>query len=164
MSTPDLRARKTTAEPTSQQKTWHCGTWKTATSHMSFRFLPAQRNRTREWMMDADCLKFTKAEISKTWGQKDYGTVNCWPKSVYRGHSGGTQETTMVTQKPSVSCPSRYKEWSKPDHFGTHIWVFVTGGYGCMSTETTGEICYIFLNKHHLLPWDLTVSFVTLST
>lgn len=33
-----------------------------------------------------------------------------------------------------------------------------------MNAKTNGKICCIFSNKHHLLPWNLTLSFVIVST
>lgn len=95
VSTPDLRSHKTTAEPTSQQKTWHCGIRKMAiwlqriTYVLPFPASPEKHN-TGKWMMDANCLKFMEAEISKTLGQKDYGIVNCWLLKVKKDLAKGS--------------------------------------------------------------------------
>lgn len=125
VSSPDLRSHKTTAEPTSQQKTWHWGIWKMARrlQHITYIILfPAspEKYNTRKWTMDADCLIFMEAEIHKISGQKDYGIVNCWLLK----HKKDLTKVSLSwpfrrnprdmtgTQKPSIPCPSRYTEWS----------------------------------------------------
>lgn len=103
--------------------------------------------------MDANCLKFMEAEISKTLEQKDYGIVNCW--LLLKGKKDLTKVSLSWpfkrnprdmtgTQKPSDPCPSHYAERSWPDHFGTRIWVFAIGEYGCMNAKTIGETSSIF--------------------
>lgn len=156
MSTPDLHSHKTTAQPTSQQKTWHSGMWKMdirlqrITYVIPFPAIPEKLN-TGKWIIDADCLKFIEAEISKTLGQKNYDIVNCWLLK-------GKKDLTKV----SLSClfrrnPRRHDRDSKAKcHLSfmlqsdpsqttsAHSSGFVIGGYGCMNAKTIGEISYFF--------------------